>query len=125
MKTYIEIEKKKDEYNKKYDKLKEENSKDEDTLLIYSDWIDLLDEFLIWNITDYAKKIGFDLSIEHDEIFPFTDEAKKEMLISENEAQERLCVLEKEISNNKKMSKKLLNLLKNEADILRWILEDK
>lgn len=124
MKTYIEIEKKKDEYNQKYDKLKEENSKDEDTLLIYSDWIDLLDEFLIWNITDYAKKIGFDLSIEHDEIFPFTDEAKKEMLISENEAQERLCVLEKEIANNKKMSKKLLILLKIEADILRWILED-
>lgn len=123
MKTYIEIEKKKDEYEKKYDKLKKENSNDDDALLIYSDWIDLLGEFLTWNITAYAQKIGFDLGKEHDEIFPFTDEAKKEMLISESEATHRLSVLEKETTNNKNMSKEHLKLLEIEADILRWILE--
>lgn len=124
MKTYIEIEKKKNEYDKKYDKLKEENCNNIDTLREYSDWIDLLDEFLTWNISEYAKKIGFDLGKNTDEIFPFTDEAKKEMLISENEATERLCVLEKELSQNNQLTRRHLNLLKNEADILRWILKD-
>ncbi len=124
MKSYIEIEKKKDEYNKKYDKLLQENPSDDDTLLIYSDWLDLLGEFLTWNITSYAEKIGFDLSKEHDKLFPFTDEAKKEMLISEEEATHRLSVLEREIASNEKLSKDHMKLLKNEADILRWMLED-
>lgn len=124
MKTYTEIEKKKDEYDKKYDKLKEENCNNIDTLRAYSDWIDLLDEFLTWNISEYAKKIGFDLGKDTDEIFSFTDEAKKEMLISESEATERLYVLEKELSHNNQLTRRHLNLLKNEADILRWILED-
>lgn len=124
MKTYIEIEKKKKEYDKKYDKLLAENPKDIDTLNVYADWEDLLDEFLTWNITEYAKKIGFDLGQDHDDIFPFTDEAKKEMLISEDEAKERLSLLEYEVANNNKMTKRHLDLLKNEADILRWMLED-
>ena len=124
MKTYIEIEEKKKEYDEKYDKLEMENPKDIDTLNVYGDWVDLLDEFLIWNLTSYAEKIGFDLSKDYDEIFEFTDEAKREMLISEDEARNRLLALEKEISNNTRLSKRHLALLKDEADVLKWILED-
>lgn len=124
MKTYIEIEEKKKEYNEKYDKLEMENPKDIDTLNIYGDWIDLLDEFLMWNITSYAKKIGVDLSKDFDDTFEFTDDAKKEMLISEDEAKKRLTTLEREVANNKKLSKRHLALLKNEADILKWMLEE-
>ena len=46
------------------------------------------------------------------------------MLISEEEATHRLSVLEREIASNEKLSKDHMKLLKNEADILRWMLED-
>lgn len=124
MKTYIEVEKKQEEYQQKFDKLREENPSDITTLSIYGDWVDLIGEFLIWNVTKYAEKVGYDFNSDED-IFEFTDEVKNELLITEDEAREMLEQYENEV-NSYKFSKKdarTQSMLKTEVDILKWMLE--
>ena len=124
MKTYIEVEEKQREYQEKFDKLQEENPNDIRTLCIYGDWVDLIGELLIWNVSKYAEKVGYDFNSDED-IFEFTDEVKKELLITEKEAREMLEQYEKEV-NSYMFSKKdarTQSMLKTEVDILKWMLE--
>lgn len=124
MKTYIEIEEKQNEYRQKYDKLQEENPNDVETLCIYGDWIDLIGELLIWNVSKYADKVGYDFNSD-EEIFDFTDEVKKEIVITEEEAKEMLEQYEKEVNSYRfsKKDKRTQIMLKTEVDILKWMLE--
>lgn len=124
MKTYIEMEQKQKEYQAKYDTLKVENSNDKLNLSIYADWVDLLDEFLIWNVVKYAEKVGYDFESD-EEIFEFTDAVKKEIVIKEEEVKERFEGLEKELHSKmaEKRSQRRNLLLQNEYDVLKWMLE--
>ena len=125
MKTYIEVEEKQREYQEKFDKLQEENPNDIKTLCIYGDWVDLIGELLIWNVSKYAEKVGYDFNSE-EEIFEFTDEVKKELLITEDEAREMLEQYEKEVNSYmfSKKDERTQSMLKTEVDILRWMLEN-
>lgn len=124
MKTYIEMEQKQKEYQAKYDTLKVENSNDKLNLSIYADWVDLLDEFLIWNVVKYAEKVGYDFESD-EEIFDFTDAVKKEIVIKEEEVKERFERLERELHSKmaEKRSQRRNLLLQNEYDVLKWMLE--
>ena len=124
MKTYIEVEEKQKEYQEKFDKLREENPNDIITLSIYGDWVDLIGELLIWNVSKYAEKVGFDFN-SGKEIFEFTDEVKKELIITEDEAKEMLEQYQKEINSHmfSKKDKRTQIMLKTEVDILKWMLE--
>ena len=127
MKTYKEIEQKQQEYEKKFDDLKELQSKDRKVLATCGEWIDFLGEILIWNVVEYAKKIGYDFE-SNDDIFEMTDEAKKELVITEEEARKQLEEIErmlKSSSNRTRNSKTFegINLFEIDLEILKWILE--
>lgn len=124
MKTYIEVEKKQQEYQQKFDELQKENPNDIETLSVYGDWVDLIGELLIWNVSKYAEKVGYDFN-SGEEIFEFTDEVKKELLITEDDAREILEQYQKEVNSYKfkKKDARTQSMLKTEVDILIWMLE--
>ena len=93
MKTYIEIEKKQEEYNNKYDVLDKNDEKTKEDRIIFGHWVDFLDDLLDWNILNYAEKIGFDFEKNND-IFEITDEVKKKIIITEEQAEKELNIRE-------------------------------
>ena len=128
MKTYTEIEKKQAEYNEKFDALPENDEKTHEDKIIFGHWVDFLDDLLDWNMLDYADKIGYDFESD-EEMFEITDEVKKEILITEDQAKKELEYRE-EICNRYPYGRistqwwiKGIYIEKLERDILRWVLE--
>lgn len=128
MKTYNEIEKIQEEYNKKYDNLDKNDENTHEDRIIFGHWVDFLDDLLDWNMLDYAEKIGFDFE-EHDDMFEITDEVKKEIIITEKQAEEELKIREKYCQKYPYGSCKNqwwingINIDMLERDILKWVLE--
>lgn len=128
MKTYKEIEEMENMYDEKYNCIDKGNDENKEDLIIYGHWVDFLSDLLDWNVLDYAEKIGFDIEKEND-MFEYTDEVKKEIIITEEQAKEQL-----EIRNE--ICKKYpygscrnrwwidgINIDMLERDILKWVLE--
>lgn len=128
MKTYIEIEKKQEEYNNKYDSLDKNDEKTKEDRIIFGHWVDFLDDLLDWNILNYAEKIGFDFEKNND-IFEITDEVKKKIIITEEQAEKELKIRE-EICHRYPYGScrnewwiNGINIDMLERDILKWVLD--
>lgn len=128
MRTYTEMEKKQEEYNQNYDSLDKNDKNTQEDRIIFGHWVDFLDDLLDWNILDYAEKIGFDFDIEKD-MFELTDEVKKAIIITEEQAKEELQKRE-EIYNkypygrcSNKWWIEGIYIDKLERDILKWVLD--
>lgn len=128
MKTYTEIEEKKEEYNRKYDNLDKNDENTKEDKIIFGHWVDFLDDLLDWNMLEYAEQIGFDFE-KNDDMFEITDEVKKEIMIAEEQAKNELKVREKICQKYPYGSCKNkwwingINIDMLERDILKWILE--
>lgn len=128
MKTYTEIEEKKEEYNRKYDNLDKNDENTKEDKIIFGHWVDFLDDLLDWNMLEYAEQIGFDFE-KNDDMFEITDEVKKKIMIAEEQAKNELKVREKICQKYPYGSCKNkwwingINIDMLERDILKWILE--
>lgn len=128
MKTYTEIEEKKEEYNRKYDNLDKNDENTKEDRIIFGHWVDFLDDLLDWNMLEYAEQIGFDFE-KNDDMFEITDEVKKKIMIAEEQAKNELKVREKICQKYPYGSCKNkwwingINIDMLERDILKWILE--
>lgn len=128
MKTYTEIEEKKEEYNRKYDNLDKNDENIKEDRIIFGHWVDFLDDLLDWNMLEYAEQIGFDFE-KNDDMFEITDEVKKKIMIAEEQAKNELKVREKICQKYPYGSCKNkwwingINIDMLERDILKWILE--
>ncbi len=128
MKTYKQIEEMENMYNEKYNSIDKGNDENKEDLIIYGHWVDFLSDLLDWNVLDYAEKIGFDIEKEND-MFEYTDEVKKEIIITEEQAKEQLEI-RNEIcrkypygSCKNKWWIDGINIDMLERDILKWVLE--
>ncbi len=125
MKTYLEVQKKQEEYKNKLIKLRNEENPDKKLLAIYSQWIDILAELQITNIVQYAKKIGYDFNTD-EEMFELTDDARKEMFITEEQAKNNLesyRINYKYAPNKTSKFFGSINTDKVNIEILEWLLE--
>lgn len=128
MKTYKQIEEMENMYNKKYNSIDKGNDENKEDLIIYGHWVDFLSDLLDWNVLDYAEKIGFDIEKEND-MFEYTDEVKKEIIITEEQAKKELKIREKVCekypygSCRNKWWIDGINIDMLERDILKWVLE--
>lgn len=128
MKTYTEIEEKKEEYNRKYDNLDKNDENIKEDRIIFGHWVDFLDDLLDWNMLEYAEQIGFDFE-KNDDMFEITDEVKKKIMIAEEQAKNELKVREKICQKYPYGSCKNkwwingINIDMLERDILKWISE--
>lgn len=128
MKTYTEIEEKKEEYNRKYDNLDKNDENTKEDRIIFGHWVDFLDDLLDWNMLEYVEQIGFDFE-KNDDMFEITDEVKKKIMIAEEQAKNELKVREKICQKYPYGSCKNkwwingINIDMLERDILKWILE--
>ena len=128
MKTYKQIEEMENMYNEKYNSIDKGNDENKEDLIIYGHWVDFLSDLLDWNVLDYAEKIGFDIEKE-DDMFEYTDEVKKEIIITEEQAKEELKIRERFCEKYPYGSCKNkwwidgINIDMLERDILKWVLE--
>lgn len=128
MKTYIEIEEKQEEYNKKYANLDKNDEKTKEDRIIFGHCADFLDDLLDWNMLKYAEKIGFDFE-KNDDIFEITDELKKEIIITTEQAEKELKIREEFCQKYPYGSCKNkwwingINIDMLERDILKWVLD--
>lgn len=128
MKAYNEIEEIQEEYNRKYDILDKNDENTHEDRIIFAHWVDFLDDLLDWNMLDYAEKIGFDFE-EHDDMFEITDEVKKEIIITKEQAEKELKIRE-DICQKYPYGRcrnvwwiNGINIDMLERDILRWVLD--
>lgn len=126
MKNYLEVQKKQEEYKNKLIKLRNEENPDKTLLAIYSHWIDILGELQIANILQYAQKVGYDFNND-EELFELTDEARKEMFITEEQARNNLESYRINYNYNPNKTSKFfgaINTDKINIEILEWLLEN-
>lgn len=128
MKTYTEIEEKKEEHDKKYDSLDKNDEKTKEDRIILGHCVDFLDDLLDWNMLKYAEKIGFDFE-KNDDMFEITDEVKNKIIITEEQAEKELQIREEICQRYPYGSCKNkwwingINIDMLERDILKWVLD--
>ncbi len=125
MKTYKEAEEKQKECEKKFIELRNQPNPDKKLVATYSQWVDILGELRINNVVEYAKKIGYDFN-SNEEIFEFTEEAKKEMFITEEQARNDLEAYKINYKHNPNRTSNYfggINMDKINIEILEWLLE--
>lgn len=125
MKTYKQAEEKQKECEKKFIELRNQPTPDRKLVATYSHWVDFLDELRINNVVEYAKKIGYDFE-SNEEIFEFTDKAKEEMFITEEQATKYLEAYKINYKHNPTKSSEFfggINIDKINIEILEWLLE--
>lgn len=128
MKSYKQIKEMEDIYNEKYTRLDNDKEENKEDLIIFGHWVDFLSDLADWNVLDYAEKIGFDIEKE-DDMFEYTEEVKKEIIITEEQAKEelktreRICKKYPYGSCRNKWWINGINIDMLERDILKWVLE--